>query len=230
MMFHVLNRRALQARFYLTTGRVQEALKEISPELPGRCIPGMRAEYVATRAVAYAIAGKPKLAIAAAAEADSIAQIVESRALCSLAYAIADHTPRRPDRWRSAFEIAASLDTWDPLLCVLRADRTFVTEALDAGLRPLLAALCSRTGDVQLARGIGERVKASPASASNALSPREREVLELLAQGLHNSEIARALFISESTVKVHVRHVYEKLGVRTRAQAALRAGVGVSDS
>jgi DNA-binding CsgD family transcriptional regulator len=55
---------------------------------------------------------------------------------------------------------------------------------------------------------------------SEGLSPREREVHELLAQGRTNREIAKALFISESTTKVHVRHVFEKLGVHTRAEAA----------
>ena len=52
------------------------------------------------------------------------------------------------------------------------------------------------------------------------LSPRERDVYELLAQGRTNRDIARTLFISESTTKVHVRHIFEKLGVRTRAEAA----------
>jgi ATP/maltotriose-dependent transcriptional regulator MalT len=51
------------------------------------------------------------------------------------------------------------------------------------------------------------------------LSRREREVFELLVQGRSNPEIARTLFISESTVKVHVRHIYEKFGVRTRVEA-----------
>jgi len=45
------------------------------------------------------------------------------------------------------------------------------------------------------------------------------EVLSLMAQGFRNREIANAFVISESTVKVHVRHVLEKLGVRTRTQA-----------
>jgi DNA-binding NarL/FixJ family response regulator len=48
------------------------------------------------------------------------------------------------------------------------------------------------------------------------------EVLNLIARGMKNREIARALFISPSTTKVHVRHILEKLGVRTRAEAVLR--------
>ena len=52
------------------------------------------------------------------------------------------------------------------------------------------------------------------------LSVREREVLELLAQGLRNREIAERLVVSEATVKTHVRHVLEKLRLRNRAEAA----------
>ncbi len=60
------------------------------------------------------------------------------------------------------------------------------------------------------------------------LSPREREVLALLADGLGVSAISRALFISESTTKTHISRLYDKLGAANRAQAlmaALRAGL-----
>ena len=53
-----------------------------------------------------------------------------------------------------------------------------------------------------------------------ALSDRQREVLELLAQGLPNEVIAERLFISKNTVKFHVAAIYERLGVRNRVQAA----------
>lgn len=53
-----------------------------------------------------------------------------------------------------------------------------------------------------------------------ALSPRELEVLRLAAQGLGNAEIARVLFISVSTVRKHMEHVFDRTGVRTRAEAA----------
>ncbi len=55
------------------------------------------------------------------------------------------------------------------------------------------------------------------------LSPREREVLQLLAQGQTNREIARNLTVSVSTVKIHVEHILAKLGVSDRTQAAVRA-------
>ena len=54
------------------------------------------------------------------------------------------------------------------------------------------------------------------------LSPREREVLGLIAGGFRNRQISEALFIADSTTKVHVRHILEKLGVRTRAEAVAR--------
>src|SRR5206468_3961525 len=51
------------------------------------------------------------------------------------------------------------------------------------------------------------------------LSRREQEVIDLLRQGLTNREIAKTLYISEATAKVHVRHILEKLAARTRAEA-----------
>jgi len=59
-----------------------------------------------------------------------------------------------------------------------------------------------------------------------ALTPRETEVLGLLCEGLGNGEIASRLVISEKTAKVHLSHIFEKLGVRTRVQAVLAAGNG----
>jgi DNA-binding CsgD family transcriptional regulator len=57
------------------------------------------------------------------------------------------------------------------------------------------------------------------------LTGREREVLELVAQGLSGSEIGRALFIADDTVKTHVKHVMTKLGARSRAHAVAIAVV-----
>ena len=55
------------------------------------------------------------------------------------------------------------------------------------------------------------------------LTEREQDVLELVAQGLTNREVARRLFISAATVRTHLEHIYEKLEVRTRAGAVAAA-------
>jgi two-component system, NarL family, nitrate/nitrite response regulator NarL len=63
-----------------------------------------------------------------------------------------------------------------------------------------------------------------PAAAGQPrLTPREREVLDLIASGLNNKLIAKELDLSEGTVKVHVKHLLKKLGLRSRLEAALWA-------
>ncbi|WIB43978.1 response regulator transcription factor [Curtobacterium sp. MCLR17_058] len=62
-----------------------------------------------------------------------------------------------------------------------------------------------------------------PAAAGPSLTPRELDVLRLVAQGNSNPAISRALFLSEATVKTHLGHVFEKLGVNDRTRAVTRA-------
>ena len=91
-----------------------------------------------------------------------------------------------------------------------------------AGIRAVAA------GETVLAPSIAaklvSRVRADAASvAPPTLSPREREVLALVAAGRSNPEIARDLYIGEATVKTHLLHAFEKLGVNDRTRAVTRA-------
>ena len=75
---------------------------------------------------------------------------------------------------------------------------------------------------------LAEALKRRSSPQGPQLSPREREVLQLLADGLGVSQISRQLFISDSTTKTHISKLYDKLGAGNRAQAlmtALRLGL-----
>ncbi|GAD81800.1 response regulator [Nocardia asteroides] len=85
----------------------------------------------------------------------------------------------------------------------------------------LLAPTITRRLIADVTRRRTTRAPATP--ALSALTPREREVLELVAKGLSNTEIAEALFVAEQTVKTHVSKVFSKLGLRDRAQAVVLA-------
>jgi DNA-binding CsgD family transcriptional regulator len=108
--------------------------------------------------------------------------------------------------------------SWD------RAGRDADVEAARQALGPEAFAAAWAEGEALSAgdavayaqRGRGERKR--PSTGWAGLTPTEREVVRLLAQGLRNAEIAERLFVAPSTVKTHLGHVFAKLGVATRAE------------
>jgi DNA-binding NarL/FixJ family response regulator len=89
------------------------------------------------------------------------------------------------------------------------------------GERPPLAA--PSPAQPEAAQQGTKRADAAPPPPSGDLTPRELEVLRLLAQGKSNPQIARELSISRGTAKIHVQHIIGKLGVSDRTQAVARA-------
>jgi DNA-binding NarL/FixJ family response regulator len=90
-------------------------------------------------------------------------------------------------------------------------------EEILAGVRSVAS------GEVALAPSIAALLVQRLKSPAPTLSPRETEVLTLVAAGQSNPSIAATLFISEATVKTHLLHVFEKLGVSDRTRAVTRA-------
>ncbi|MBB2891723.1 response regulator [Flexivirga oryzae] len=141
------------------------------------------------------------------------------------------------------------------LILTTYGDDASIMRALDAGARGYLtkdagraeiaAAIRTVAGgqavldpkvQEQLVRAAMQRsaapAPAAPAAAPAGLTPRESEVLTLIASGLTNREIARRLVVSEGTVKTHINNLFAKAGVRDRAAAvtfAFQHGLGPTD-
>jgi DNA-binding NarL/FixJ family response regulator len=134
---------------------------------------------------------------------------------------------------------AAQPDT-EVVVLTTHADEASILDALQAGARGYLT---KDAGIAEISRAVhaaadhltlldpvvhsrlveaasaAARPAPAPASLPDELTPREAEVLALVAQGLSNREIAGRLVVSEATVKTHINHVFAKTGARDRAQA-----------
>ena len=86
----------------------------------------------------------------------------------------------------------------------------------------LLAPAVTRRLISEFAR-LRPRTETMPAAALGTLTPRETQVLRLVAEGLSNPEIAARLVVTEETVKTHVSRILSKLGLRDRTQAVVTA-------
>ncbi|GAA2550849.1 response regulator transcription factor [Streptomyces levis] len=114
------------------------------------------------------------------------------------------------------------LTTYDTDADITRAIEAGATGYLLKAERPeeLFAAIhAAAQGRPALSAPVASRVMAGLRSPRPALTGRERDILAQLARGLGNRDIARALFISEATVKTHLRRIYDKLAVDNRAGA-----------
>ena len=217
-----LNARILRARLLLETGKSAEAAELISDQPGSGLFPAWIGEYTGTQALVLACCGRQNEAITAANAARAASRAVEGLVLADAACAVIGALQGDIRPAAALLMDAQRLGTWDPVVCALRASR-----ALSDGLashppaRKLLEPLYAASNDLGLARRAGFRTRATRAP-DELLTPRESEVLGLIARGMKNRDIATALYISQSTAKVHVRHVFEKLGVRTRSEAVAR--------
>jgi LuxR family transcriptional regulator, maltose regulon positive regulatory protein len=218
--------RMARALAELHQGRPAIALELVEHPPPGHHSPSWTGEYLATRALVLAVAGQEDAALQEADSADSATLAIEARGLSAFARAVADcrrANSREKHSVCQAYERAAATNNVDSLVSAYRSyppllgkiwrycdQKMFLLEAVD------------RADDGSLARS-AKLPGVITRGGTGSLSPREQEILDLVRQGLTNPEIAQTLFVSVSTVKVHMRHIFEKLGVRTRTEAALLA-------
>jgi LuxR family maltose regulon positive regulatory protein len=209
-----------RARLYASVGDLQRAVDVLAlgPTPNGSC--GLRGEFLGWQALLYSASGEFDAALELAGDAQKISRGFEVAALTLVTRAVAALSGEGAESWESCIAAAIATGAWDPILIGVRAVPDLGRKI--AGQRSTanwLRRILVQSSDASLATFIGLRVPRS-ARPKQRLTPRETEVHELLANGLTNEEIANSLYISVSTTKVHVKHIYDKLGVRSRLEAA----------
>jgi LuxR family maltose regulon positive regulatory protein len=209
-----------RARLYASVGDLERALGVLSLGLPAHISRTDGSLFLAWQAMLTALAGDSDRSSSHVAEARRAGRGMEAENLTLLAEAVNALADGNQPEAASRLGTVIEAGVFDPIVIAVRAMRplgAFI--AAQPGWQSWFLQLLTASRDTSLAASLGLQIPRE-ASTRAGLSPREAEVHELLAQGLTNEEIAKLLYISLSTTKVHVKHIYEKLGVRSRLEAA----------
>jgi ATP/maltotriose-dependent transcriptional regulator MalT len=222
---HIVGNLQLQkARLKIASGDLERASQLLECEPPEPLPEVYTSELLAYRGLLFAARGDAKRARDALAEAHLYAAYTGATFLCDLAEAIvALSEGESEDPEERCVRVLLRIINEGHLDAIIMAARAFPAlvragSTNDTTARALTQLLAS-SSDVDLGRQAGLQMP-RVLRRHGELSARERDVYELIVQGRSNKAIARTLFISESTTKVHVRHIFEKLGVHTRAEVA----------
>jgi LuxR family maltose regulon positive regulatory protein len=179
-------------------------------------------EYLGIRSLALAALGEIKEARRAISAVSDRTSYGEGRAFAELARLILASIEGRyaVDLAGESISKIRALGQLDVFVTACRAYPTLIELAIESGNREFAERILRRSNDFDLGRRFGIKLGSVRATNASVLSAREEQVLDLVAQGRTNQEVAHLLFISHVTVKAHLRHIYEKLGVRNRVEAA----------
>ena len=150
--------------------------------------------------------------------------MLSARLIC-VTSTFAMNPERTPDEsaLREACQVVDETGNFDAFVTAYRACPALIAVLpnVDDQDKRFTSVVLENDSALAYAAGLVPRPVADRSGAD--LTRREREILELVSQGLSNRQIARTLWIAESTVKVHIHHILEKLGVRSRTEAAAMA-------
>jgi len=219
--FFVHDIRVQRARLYASVNDPQRAFDVLSLDSLERAAKTSRGESIGWQALFTAIAGEAPRAHALAEESRRVSRDLSTTAISHTAQAIIALREQQHCATVGHLQRVVATGMWDPVVIAVRAMPALgMFIASEMQWRSWLQQLLDSSRDLSLAALLDLRIPRAARPKATTLSPRESEVHELLAQGLKNEEIANLLYISLSTVKVHVKHIYEKLGVRSRLEAA----------
>jgi LuxR family transcriptional regulator, maltose regulon positive regulatory protein len=217
--------RAVQIRLNLAQGKASDPGLTVPPGPETGVTKAMHGEFIATLSLVEACVGRPDRAEDLAAQAESITGSTEARALALWARAIAETARGSSGAEKlalDAFVQTGLTGCWDCFVCAYRGyPQLLRLLSRDHQCQRELINILTEAQDLALAKRVGVDSPRDRPDQGDTLTKREREVYDLLLQGLSNREIAQILFISDATAKLHVRHILAKLGVRTRTEAAL---------
>jgi len=220
-IFEIVNTRGLLARLALARHQIEKALALLDIDNIDGVHRNLRAECRSLCALVTAISGDNRRALSVAHLAEEESTEVQTRCFIGLTRAIA-----RPSKAsvKTAVEALEETQATDCLVCAYRGHPKILDDVLRHGTSLDLAAVLRSARDFKIAARLGIRLdQGTTRSAFDLLTKREREVLDLVCEGLTNAEIATRLFLSPSTVKLHIRHILAKFGVRSRTEAVLMA-------
>jgi len=223
-----LNVDVVQARIHLCNGAPERAVALLEHRDEAATSPGMHGDLLATLGVALICARRLGEGTAFLDASDAATTHLEARTLGAFGRAIASyvaHPHQAIDKvaLRTACEVALATGNFDAFVTAYRACPALLLSIDDMGHDADRLMDIARVLDPGLAQTLGLRPRVKGRRTGEHLTKREEEVLRLVSQGLSNRQIARTLWIAESTAKVHVHHVLEKLGVRSRTEAAAMA-------
>ena len=178
-------------------------------------------EYAAAVALVSAGLGRSEEALSWIRKSEAAGAQMESRVLNLWARAILELSAPDSSALQESMSETGRTGNYNSLVLAYRTAPGLLEALIAHGLHEEVTAILARAGDRAIARSVGIRLNEKLDRAAPGLTKREQEIHELLCRGLSNREIASALFISEVTVKAHLRHIYEKLGVTSRTQAVL---------